>query len=250
MGQRVFLVKERRDWKWKPVLWRPTWGSGLTGELERGTGPCPVRPLPRPPSASFSLLPCAMAMGVAGCVRGKGSLRPNAGRAAAETGMRTPRPRGWKEPSQASASTPCTDEGTEAQQGGGCARLRGWGRSSDDQFPICPSLAHPKATLGTTSTGDSQVWKRSPSLSHLVLFKYFTLLCPTSCHLISWGLQELNRKKKWASLGCRRIGAGELCLPTSQHNAENSPKLQTNPQNQERGRTSPAWLGKSGLGRH
>lgn len=44
----VFLVKERKHWKWEPSL-EARGGSGQADALGSGTRPCPVRP----PSRDF-----------------------------------------------------------------------------------------------------------------------------------------------------------------------------------------------------
>lgn len=101
---------------------------------------------PRGPSAVLSIRLAVTLAHVPGegRVRGRGTASgPGGERTEGATGIRLSHAPSWKEPSQASASAPCTEEETEAWQGGGDMLLRGWGGAPSQSSPPAPPRAQP-----------------------------------------------------------------------------------------------------------
>lgn len=168
------------------------------------------------------------------------------------TGIRAPQPRGWKESSQA-----CAPPLVQTRGGGPtrrqCASQGLEPHTGPDQSTVPLSPTSPHSPQSCTERqgphrrlpGGEMVTIPDPRCCFL---NVLASLCPTPCHLISWRLQERSRKKTWTSRGCPRIGAGGLCLPTSQRSAENYPKLRVIPKTRKEGTPAhPGW-GRAGWG--
>lgn len=144
---------------------------------------------PRGPSALLSIRLAVTLAHVPGegRVRGRGTgSGPGGERTEGATGIRLAHAPSWKEPSQASASAPCTEEETEAWQGGGDMLLRGWGGAPSQSSPLPrpePSLPapNPRPPLQATLKGKGPCRRHSRGemvtilVPVLPLLKYFSL---------------------------------------------------------------------------